>query len=129
MALAICFVGGWSGDRSASGLVDAAPATDWYAIQYSKVPGCGFYVQYFDRKGTEATDKSKRIAFFPGGAAPDITSEACVRYCAQWEELGIIDIVRRSYQHRLGLTHVTGTCYLRGERVSGPRTIWRDVQR
>jgi hypothetical protein len=103
-----------------------AAEPDWSAIQYGDGVGCGLHVQFFRADGSEAMASGKPTAFFPGGA-PSATGETdCRRRCREWAGLSIVKTLAAGYRTKLGVTKVTGTCYLQRRALDPPQVIAAD---
>lgn len=104
-------------------LVTSAAEPDFSTIRYGGDIGCGLYVQFFKADGTEAVKDGKSAAFFPGGAPPNTSRDACLAKCDQWAADSFVKMTSATYTKSLAVTKVTGTCYLHGNALGPPRTL------
>jgi hypothetical protein len=99
-----------------------AAQPDFSMIQYGEGIGCGLYVQMLKADGTEATKDGKPTGYFPGGAPPSTSPAQCLAKCDEWAASSFVKDVGSVYG-RLGVTKVTGTCYLQGKPIAPPRAL------
>lgn len=103
-----------------------AAEPDWTAIQYGDGVGCGLFVQFFAANGTEPTVGGKPTALFPGGAPPSTSESDCLGKCREWADNPIVKTLAAGYRKNLGVTRVTGTCYLQRRPLGQPQAIATD---
>ena len=106
-----------------SAMVATAAEPDFSMIQYAEGVGCGLYVQFFKADGTEATKDGKPLGFFPGGAPPSTNPSSCLAKCDEWAGSSFVKDTRTMLGKTLGVTRVTGTCYLQGKPLAAPRVL------
>jgi hypothetical protein len=106
-----------------SAMVATAAEPDFSMIEYGEGVGCGLYVQFFKADGTEATKEGKPLAFFPGGAPPSTNPSSCLAKCDEWAGSSLVKDTRTILGKTLGVTRVTGTCYLHGKPLAAPRVL------
>ena len=61
-------------------------------------------------------------AYFPGGAPPSTSPAQCLAKCDEWAASSFVKDVGTAYGG-LGVTKVTGTCYLQGKPIAPPRAL------
>ena len=103
-----------------------AAEPDWTAIQYGDGVGCGLFVQFFAANGTEPTVGGRPTAFFPGGAPPSTSESDCLGKCREWADNSVVKTLAAGYRKNLGVTRVTGTCYLQRRPLGQPQAIGID---
>jgi hypothetical protein len=103
-----------------------AAEPDWTAIQYGDGVGCGLFVQFFVASGTEPTVGGRPTAFFPGGAPPSTSESDCLGKCREWANTSLVKTLAAGYRKNLGVTRVTGTCYLQRRPLDQPQAIAAD---
>jgi hypothetical protein len=102
-----------------------APASepDFSMIRYGNQIGCGLYVQFFKADGAEATKDGQSLAFFPGGAPPNTSPSACLAKCGEWATSSMVKDLKAVFSKTLGVTRVTGTCWLQGKALAEPQVL------
>ena len=105
---------------AAIGATAAEP--DFSMIKYGDGIGCGLYVRMLKADGTEATKDGKPTGYFPGGAPPSTSPSQCLAKCDEWAASSFVKDVSTVYG-KLGVTKVTGTCYLQGKPIATPRAL------
>jgi hypothetical protein len=100
-----------------------AAEPDFSAIQYGDGLGCGLYVQFLKADGKEALKDGKPTGFFPAGAPPATSPEACTAKCREWSSSSIVKLTGEIYRKSLDVTKVFGTCYLQGKPLSAPTLV------